>query len=142
MGTSRARRPADLLTEETPAPLATPTPTAALGWETRVELRLDRLETAVEGMRGDLDERMDRLYALLERPTLHERCMAGLGELAAKTVDRLTEPAAIKWTAVVILGLVALLTGASLSGWGVTIGGNVDLKQPPTRTHASPATER
>lgn len=148
MGAGRARRttppeepptiPPPVIATSTPGPSSvTPTPTEALGWEAQVHIRLVTLEQSVSGLRADLDERMDRLYSILERPSLHERCMAGAGELLGRAIDRLTDPAAIKWTALVILGLVALLTGASLSGWGVTIGGQATLKQPAV--HAAPA---
>ena len=122
-----------------PSP-ADSSPTAALGWETRVEIRLDRVEQAVEGLRDDVETQLSRVIAMLERPSLHERCLAGGAEILGVAVTRLTDPAAIKWTAVVILGLVALLTGASLSGWGVTIGGStqVGIVQPPVRSQGEP----
>ena len=132
---ARTRRADDPPTEEAPAP-APRSPTEALGWESRVEVRLIRLEDSVDGLRGDVETQLARVITMLERPSLHERCLAGGAEILGVAVTRLTDPAAIKWTAVVILGLVALLTGASLSGWGVTIGGStqVGIVQPPVRS--------
>jgi hypothetical protein len=135
---ARQRKPdADPPTEEAPAPRS---PTEALGWESRVEVRLIRLEDSVDGLRGDVETQLARVITMLERPSLHERCMAGLGEILGTAVTRLTDPAALRWTAVIILGLVALLTGASLSGWGVTIGGStqVGIVQPPVRSQGEP----
>ena len=135
---ARQRKPdTDPPTEEAPAPRS---PTEALGWESRVEVRLIRLEDSVDGLRGDVETQLARVITMLERPSLHERCMAGLGEILGTAVTRLTDPAALRWTAVIILGLVALLTGASLSGWGVTIGGStqVGIVQPPVRSQGEP----
>lgn len=130
MGAGRARRASP--PPDDPPTLPPASPTEALGWEARVELRLTRLEDAVEDLEASMRDRLDRLLTMAERPSLHERCMAGAGELLGRAIDRLTDPAAIKWTALIILGILALLTGASISGWGVTIGGAVGLTQPPT----------
>lgn len=127
MGAPRARR---VPPPDDPPTIPPVTPTEALGWEARVEMRLARVEDAVEDLEASMRDRLDRLLTMAERPSLHERCMAGAGELLGRAIDRLTEPAALRWVAIILIALTALLTGASLSGWGVTIGGAVGVQQP------------